>query len=309
MYGSICPAYPCKPEGDGYLAYGMENQTSSIQTLWSVTIEYVNSLIEKLPALVLAIVVIGLFVLVGKVVKRVVRRVSKTFVEDPSLQSLFSTLAYIATFGFGIAIAGAILFPGLEAGDLVAVVGLSSVAVGFAFKDIFENFLAGIIILSRRPFHPDDQIHTESGLEGTVLEISFRNTHIRTYDGQRVVIPNSMLFKNPVTVRTSFDTRRSAFTILVGFDEDLERAAEVLYEAVSQIEGVLDEPEPQIYCVEYVKRGVEFDVRYWTDSRRSSVTSTRNLVGRRLKPALEEAGIHIPYPHRVVQFDEATQIP
>ena len=98
-----------------------------------------------------------------------------------------------------------IIFPGITPAKILTVLGLGSIAIGFAFKDIFENFLAGILILFREPFQIQDFIECE-GIEGFVEDITIRDTHIRRVDGQRIVIPNAMLFKNPVYVRTDLDT-------------------------------------------------------------------------------------------------------
>ena len=114
---------------------------------------------------------------------------------------------------------------------MLAGLGIGSVAIGFAFKDVFENFLAGIIILLRREMRINDFIACV-GLEGKVENILVRETHVRQSDGQLVIIPNSMLFKNPVTIRTDLDLRRTTIVCGVAYSEDIERSRAVITEAV-----------------------------------------------------------------------------
>jgi small conductance mechanosensitive channel len=114
-----------------------------------------------------------------------------------------------------------------QAGDLIQLLGISGVAIGFAFRDILQNFLAGILILLTEPFQIDDQI-VFKGFEGTVENIETRATTIRTYDGRRIVIPNSELFTNSVTVNTAFDNRRLEYDVGIGYGDDIRANASKL---------------------------------------------------------------------------------
>src|SRR5687768_17280603 len=145
----------------------------------------------------------------------------------------------IAIVGLLVSVAAA--FPGFTPGNLIGTLGIGGVAIGFAFKDIFENFLAGILILVTRPFRIGDQIIYQN-FEGTVEEIHTRATYLRTYDGRRVVIPNAQLFTNSVTVNTAFESRRLEYDFRIANDEDVERARTVLTGVLRQAEDVLPNP-------------------------------------------------------------------
>lgn len=277
--------------------------SDQIVGLYEVLTEYANSAIKVLPSIVMAIVVLILFVILSRVGKNVVRRIASRFVDDRTLQSLFGTLTATIIIAVGLFAAAAIVFPGLEAGDLVSVLGLSSVAVGFAFKDIFQNFLAGVLILSRRPFRLGDQIRTGEH-EGTVDEISFRNTVITTYDGERVIIPNSDIFSNPVKVRTANDTRRSEFITGISYGDSIAEAREVIRKALGEIEAISSEPEPTVRAWEHGSDSVNLQVRYWTKSSMADVVGVRGEVAEKVKDALDEAGITIPFPQRTLHFPE-----
>lgn len=264
------------------------------------------SALEALPSLLIALLVFVGFMIAAGIARKLAKRLSEGATDDKSLQNLFGTAARVAVLVIGAFVAASILFPGLGAGDLVGVLGLSSVAIGFAFKDIFQNFLAGILILAQRPFHIDDQI-VVSGYEGTVDDISIRSTFLRTYSGERVIIPNADVYNSPVTVRTAFDKRRTVFGTGIGYDEDIEAGREAILSALEGCDLVADSPSPQVYVSEHGDSSVNFDARYWTDSRVADVTAAKNEVATAVKYALDEAGIEIPYPYRTVEFFDMTK--
>lgn len=116
-----------------------------------------------------------------------------------------------------------IVAPSLTPGDLIAGLGVRSVAIGFALKDILQNMLAGILILLRQPFEVGDKV-VSGGHEGTVERIETRATLIKTYDGRRVVITNTDIYTDSVTVNTAYDTRRSQYDIAIGCNDDWNKA-------------------------------------------------------------------------------------
>ncbi len=271
----------------------------------SVT-SYGEGFLETLPTLALAIGVLVVFWIASGFIRNLVKRLSSEAIDDENLEKLFGTIARVGVLVVGMFVSASVLFPGLEAGDLVAVLGLSSVAVGFAFKDIFQNFLAGILILLQRPFHINDQIIVDD-FEGTIEDISIRATKLKTYNGERVIIPNSALYSSPVTVRTAFDTRRTVFSTGVGYDEDVDASREVIRDALDDCEHVLDDPAPQVYTSSHGDSSVNFDVRYWTKSHSSNVAKAKNEVATKVKAALDEADIEIPYPYRTVEFHDLSE--
>ena len=114
-------------------------------------------------------------------------------------------------------------------------------AIGFAFRDILENFLSGIILLLTEPFRINDQI-VVGDFEGTVEDIQIRATAIRTYNNRRVVIPNPQVFTNPVIVNTAFQRRRIDFEFTIGTSDDVPAAKAAIVHAISGIKGILEFP-------------------------------------------------------------------
>lgn len=133
----------------------------------------------------------------------------------------------------------------MRPGDIIGLLGLGSVAVSFAFQDIFKNFLAGILMLLHEPFQLGDQIIVE-GFEGTVEEISMRSTQIMTYQGERVIVPNAIALTNSVRVLTAMPHRRTDLPLILDYDTEPSLAIETLVKAISELEGVLSQPTPEV---------------------------------------------------------------
>lgn len=278
---------------------------SSTVTMVEILQEYFYEFLRMLPTLVLALVVLIIFIIVAQVSRSSVEALARKVVDDSSLQNLAGTFVTVVITVIGVFAAATIIFPGLRAGDLVAVLGLSSVAIGFAFKDIFQNFLAGILLLLQRPFIVGDQIEV-SGYCGTIEHIDVRSTSIRSYNGQLIVLPNAEIFSSPVTVNTAEDTRRSVFETGIGYDEDIDDAREVIEDAVADCESVLQSPPPNVVVCGHGDSSVDFRIMYWTESEKSAETRARDEVATAVKYALDEAEIEIPYPYRTVEFFDKT---
>ena len=163
---------------------------------------YGTALIAALPRIAAAILLIIVTWLTVIASRWIIRRVANRARMRRNLREVLMMLTSIVIWLIGLLIACTIVFPSITPGRALTTLGLGSVAIGFAFKDIFENFLAGLLILLREPFKIGDYIWTEeSGIEGQVEEITIRDTHIRQTDGQLAVVPNAELFQNPVVVR------------------------------------------------------------------------------------------------------------
>lgn len=265
---------------------------------------WVESLQAMLPQLLATVVV--LFVTWGSasLAKLIGSRVGRKLRLRSNLIEVLTMLSSVSIWLAGILVAVTILFPSITPAKALTTLGLGSVAIGFAFKDTFENFLAGILILVREPFALGDFVECES-IEGQVEEITIRDTHIRQTDGQLVVVPNHMLFQNPVTVRTSRDLRRITIDCGVAYGEDVEAARDVIKEAVRKVDTVRnDVREVEIFAKSFGASSIDFEVTWWTGSTPLDVRQSRDQVVAAVKRALDNAGIEIPFPYRTMTFAE-----
>lgn len=258
---------------------------------------------SHLPNIVIALVIIFVTWLIYKFVDRILNVFFRRIRLRTSLIELINKLTYILVWFIGFLIAAVIVFPDFTPSKLLTVIGLSSIAIGFAFKDIFENFLAGILILFREPFQIGDFIECEE-MEGFVEDINIRDTNIRRVDGQRIVIPNAMLFKNPVKVRTDLDRRRVTIMCGVAYGEDVDEARQVIYEAVDKLDSVDSDKKVQIFAQAFGASSIDFEVTWWTGSSPLEIRQSRDQVVAAVKRALDEAGIEIPFPYRTLTFKE-----
>ncbi len=209
------------------------------------------------------------------------------------LAHMLGSFVYWATLLFGFLVVITIALPSMKASDLFASLGIGSVALGFAFKDLLQNWIAGFFILIRRPFHRGDQIKI-GDIEGTVQAVETRATLVRTYSGRLVIIPNSDIYTHAVTVHTAYDCRRSEIIVPVGIEVDLEVAMRVFREATLTVDDVLHEPPPDVLPWEFSQNNVNIRVRWWTKPQRTYEVHTRAGVVLAIKAASEDAGIALP---------------
>ncbi|MGJ3250304.1 MAG: mechanosensitive ion channel family protein [Elainellaceae cyanobacterium] len=272
-----------------------------IQTVNDSLLELVGQAVQIFPALIVAIIVLVITRFSIKPIRQIVGATAEQLIQSPSLQTLIVQVVTVSTWVIGILIACLIAFPDLGLGDLIGLLGLGSVAVGFAFQDIFKNFLAGILLLLNEPFKLNDQIIVED-YEGTVEAINIRSTAIRTYQGEQVVIPNSIVFTSPIRVLTEYESRRTDLAIGLDYNTPLPRARQVLQMALVDVDGILASPLPEVDVVGFGDSSIDFVVRYWTLPQIVYVRQTKTRVMLALKQSCDEAGLNIPYPIRTVYF-------
>ncbi len=267
----------------------------------------VNDFIVLLPNLVLALVVFAVFFFVARAIKRIVRNLTRDRRNARNLGLVLGRLAQGATILTGLFISLSIVIPSLKAGDLVQLLGISGVAIGFAFRDILQNFLSGILILLTEPFEIDDQIVFKN-FEGTVESIQTRATTIRTYDGRRIVIPNSELFTNSVTVNTAFEHRRLQYDIGIGYGDDIDEAKRSILEAMRETDGVLEQPAPDAIVMELAGSSVNIRARWWIKPpRRAETLELQDRVLTAIKNKLTANGIDLPFPTQQILFHDQTE--
>jgi small conductance mechanosensitive channel len=220
---------------------------SSLEKFWEAAFQMVDSFFARLPSLIVAIIVFLLFYGVSILVSRVILRTTRK--HRPNLGVVFARLTGAATILLGFLVAFSVVAPSFQAGDLIKILGISGVAIGFAFQNILQNFLAGLLLLWAEPFRVGDEIKLDN-YEGTVEEIQARATIIETYDGRRVVIPNADLFTHSVTVNTALDTRRWEYDLTVKDSGNLSELKSFIIKTVSKVQGVLSDPTPEVLVMD-----------------------------------------------------------
>lgn len=278
-----------------------------ISAAWEKVQSMINGFFALLPNMVLALIVFAIFFIAAGAIRQLVRRVTHDRRHARNLGLILGRLAQWTTILIGLFISLSIVIPTLRAGDLVQLLGISGVAIGFAFRDILQNFLAGILILLTEPFQIGDQIIFKE-FEGTVENIQTRATSIRTYDGRRIVVPNSELFTNSVTVNTAFDNRRLEYDVGIGYGDDIDEAKRLILEAIHETQGVLQSPAPDAIVVGLDGSTVNIRARWWIHPpRRAEALDLQDQVLTAIKNKLVANGIDLPFPTQQILFHDQTE--
>lgn len=174
---------------------------------WKTGVKIVNEIISLLPNLVLGLIILTLFLVVASLAKSFARRIALRRLSHQGVALLLARLVHTSIAALGFLIAISVIAPSFQAADLIKVLGIGTVAIGFAFQNILQNFLAGILLLLQEPFRLGDFISV-TGIEGNVSDIQARATIVTTKEGREVIIPNAVIFTNPVAVGHT-DTQKS----------------------------------------------------------------------------------------------------
>lgn len=283
------------------------NLEASITAAWQKIQGMVDGLIVMLPNVFLALIVFVIFIVVARGIRNLVRRLIRERRHARNLGLVLGRLTQGGTVLIGLFVALSIVLPSFKAADLIQLLGIGSVAIGFAFRDILQNFLAGILILLTEPFQINDQIVFKE-FEGTVENIQTRATTIKTYDGRRIVIPNSELFTNSLTVNTAFEHRRLEYDIGIGYGDDIATAKRLILEAMRETTGVLSQPAPDAIIVDLAESTVNIRARWWVKPpRRAPALDLQDSVLTAIKNKLTANGIDLPFPTQQILFHDQTE--
>lgn len=256
-----------------------------------------------LAATIVLLVTWVLAALFGRSLSSLLRRSQSRPSLTVALSKLVSTVVWLS----GALIALTLIFPNLTPTKLLTGLGLGSIAVGLAFKDIFENFLAGFLILLRKPMRIGDDIECND-LSGKVEEITIRDTFLRKRSGELVLVPNSYLYKNPVKVLTDHPYRRISIIVGVAYGEDVDAARKVIKDATTAVNERQDAKPVEVFACKFNASSIDFLVRWWAGSTPREEHLSRDLMVASIKHALDKAGIEIPFPHRTLTFAEPLEV-
>jgi small-conductance mechanosensitive channel len=251
-----------------------------------------------------ALAFLGVFVLIylaGKLfVRPVVRRVLDARELDAHARKPLLKLTNIVVVFVALAVAFGLAGFGSFVQSLATIAAAATLAIGFALQDVIQNFVAGIFIFTDRPFRIGDWIEWDDN-SGVVEDISLRVSRVRTFDNELLTVPNSQLtdgvIKNPVAK----DRLRMKFVFGIGYDDDIDRATEIILEEARKHADILDDPEPSVRLVELGDSSVGLQSRIWiANPSRADFVKTRGEYVQSVKERFDAEGINIPYPNRTI---------
>ncbi len=271
---------------------------------------YYYAFLKAVPRIGLALLLLIVGFLVASWLSNVIGRKIKSKSHDPLMSGFLmksiKLVLFIVIFLLSLNVAG------LDniAGAIVATAGASALVIGFAFKDIAENFLAGIILAFNRPFQVNDTVQIES-VFGKVKSMEFRYTKITTFDGKNVYIPNSDVLTKPVFNYTEDGFFRLDFTVGIAYENDVEKAKEIISNCFNEDANVINDETHVSFVTEdeLAASTVNLKVFFWVtteDFRRGSLITRGDLI-RRVKTKLEAEGFNLPADIRELKFYDASK--
>ena len=267
-------------------------QSDDVEELTDSAVGAWETVVNALPRVGIACGVLVVFVLAGRLARPLVRR-RLCRRRTPSFARVFAKLTSSAMSVLGTLLAITIVFPSVQPVDVLTGAGVLTIAAGFAFQDILQNLLAGILLLFRQPFRGGDQVEIGE-VVGTVEEINIRETVVRTFDGRRVLVPNASVYTNVISVQTAYGPIRADFIVGIAYETDMGRARDVALAAVREVEGVLPDPEPEVLYAELGPSTLQLEVLFWCDARQLEMRRTLARALQAVKVAFDAEGIEMP---------------
>ena len=256
---------------------------------------------ERVPYFCIALIVLLVFWLLSKVFKLFVRKTleNRSYTRQNLVLVLNRVGSTIIIF-FGFLIAMVIAIPGFTPGQLMSALGIGSVAIGFAFKDIFQNMLSGILILLGEPFKIGDTI-VVNNMEGTVEDIQIRATFLHSPDGRRIVIPNATVYTSAVTVNTAYPRRRCEFLVGIGYEDDVQKAKDIVMKILDKEQTILSQPGFSVNVSALADFSINLKIQWWVNTSETSTSASISEVQELVIKAFAENNISIPYPVQEVK--------
>ncbi|WP_352310564.1 mechanosensitive ion channel domain-containing protein [Psychrobacter sp. W2-37-MNA-CIBAN-0211] len=260
--------------------------------------------VERIPYFVASIIVLLIFWFLSIVFKKIVHKLLGSRSRHQNLVKVFQRVGGALIFFIGFMIAMVIAVPGFTPAKLIGALGIGSIAIGFAFKDIFQNLLSGILLLISEPFRIGDQI-VSGEYEGTVEDIKIRATTIKTYDGRQVVIPNSDLYTSALIVNTAYKQRRLQVAVGIGYEDDIEAAKAEIMQALDKVDSVSTKSKPSVIATGFGGSSMDLMVRWFIeDGTQANKVASIHQVIVEIKKALDAAGVNIPFPIRTIDLSD-----
>lgn len=250
-------------------------------------------MVAHLPLLIVAALIVLLSMWLGRFLSKRIHFIKRVSNRNPYMDGLArNTVRALVTLG-GILLALDLLGATSLVGAVLGSAGVVGLVLGFAFKDIAENYIAGVLLSLRRPFNPGDLVRIDSH-EGRVVALTSRTTQLMTLDGNQLQLPNSLVFKSVMLNFSRNPKRRFEFTTNIGVSKSWSDAMDIGIRAIRAIDGVLADPAPSALIRELADAGATLQFFGWIDQTDNDLAKTRSEAMRMVRRTLREHGITPP---------------
>ncbi len=261
-------------------------------------------LVAGLPMLLVAILIVLFAAWFGRFVARRMRVLTRISRSNPYMDGLLRGTVRALIALAGVLVALDLLGAAALVGAVLGSAGVVGLVLGFAFKDIAENYIAGVLLSLRRPFAPDDHVRIDQ-YEGKVVALTSRTTVLMTMDGNHLQLPNGLVFKSVLLNFSRNPRRRFEFETSVGTRASWHQAMDTGLAALAAVDGVLPDPAPSVVIKGLTDSGAVLLFQAWVDQGHNDLGKTRSEAMRRVRKSLREAGILPPDPvQKVMLFRE-----
>ncbi|HLT93374.1 MAG TPA: mechanosensitive ion channel domain-containing protein [Membranihabitans sp.] len=269
-----------------------------IYDVWNEFGKYYDKLVELMPRLLLGIMTFLIVFFAAKLMRRLLAKYMARRTEELLIAQFVVRMIYLLMIIFGIVVA--LDIGGLDgtASNLLAGAGLSAIILGFAFKDIGENFLAGILLAFKRPFRIGDLVEIQ-GIKGRITNLDLRETLVNTYDGKDVFIPNAIIVKNPIVNFTLDGNFRDSFVIGLDYSANVDEAIDIIFKTISSLnQGRGTGKDPLVSIKDFGSSTINLEVFFWifTDKPEFNIPNIRTVIMTEVLNALTKADFYIPSP-------------
>ena len=298
-----------KLEGVLYVVNDLKVPTAvseRVRPAWEQLKEMASEVVASLPLLAVALVVFLLTLALARLVRNwdwPYRRLS----DRPLVRQIVKQISSTAVFVIGLLLVFELLDVTAFIGALLGTAGLAGLAVGFAFQDIVENYLASFMLSARQPYNKGDVILVD-GHTGKVMRMTMRDTVLMTFDGNHVRIPNGQIFKSALTNYTHNPRRRFQFEVGVGTEENLLEVRRQGIDALQSIEGVMSDPPPFMTIEALGDSNIVCKFYGWVDQSKHDFLAMRTEAIRRIKVRFDREGFDMPEPIYRVQITERSEL-
>lgn len=268
-----------------------------MNTLSTVLQELLVKFLTLLPKAILAMVILIIGIYLAGLISKMVRKALEKRGTDHEVKLVITNITRWSLIALGVFVA--LQQMGFDLSAFLVSLGVVGFTIGFALQDISKNFVAGMLLLLQQPFDIGNVIEID-GFIGTVLQVDFRATEIRTLDGKIVMIPNSDVYSHPITNFSRETNRRLDLTIGVGCDTDLELARNTALKAIVNIKGLLVDPAPKLAFHNFGDSSIDCTLYFWINTQENGILDAKDAAVVNINTAFAEKGIEIPYPVQTV---------
>lgn len=294
--------YGKKIDGGNYIIQDKMKFSNAYKLISAKLLLWLRELIKLLPNIALAAIIIVFGFFIANWVKKISTKFLHKILHNQTLDNLFSSLIYIFLIGITLFAALSVLQLDKAVTSILAGAGIIGLALAFAFQDIAANFMSGIFLSIRKPLHMGDIVQIKDYM-GKVEEINLRDTVLRTFQGQMVIIPNKDVLQNPIENYSLLGKRRMDLTVGVSYGDDLEKVKTVALQSVQEIQNLSKDDEITMFYQEFGDSSINFIIRLWINTPEQIIyLRVKSEAVMRIKKAFDEHNITVPFPIRTLDF-------